>query len=111
MKTAASTIALMGHQAGKTDELVGTAGVAQIAKDQLGAKETKAKLRQSAKAATNALVSLGQQQLVLNHLQPRWLRGLVTQLLDAGEEVGFDLLDQLREAGAEAVHKRLEFRL
>lgn len=98
MKTASSAAVLLSHDA-RQHELMGTAAVSQIAKDQMNVQEVKAQLRQSTKKAANALVKLGQGQMVLGHLQPRWLRREVERLLDLGEEVSFEDVAAIRARG------------
>lgn len=88
-----------GMAKGVEPELVGTKGVERIARDQAAVAERKKALRQSARRATNALAKIGQNQVVLGHIQPRWLRAKVEQLLDAGEEVSFERLAELKAAG------------
>lgn len=110
MKTASSTVALLSGDA-KTHELMGTQAVSKIAKDQAAVTEHRKALRQTARRATNALVKLGQDQIVLGHIQPRWLRAQVTRLLDFDEEVTPELLTQLREAGREEAEAHITHRL
>lgn len=77
----------------------GIAGVAQIAKDQAAAKQSRAMVKGSARRATEALVALSHTQIVLAHLQPRWLRAEVERRLDAGEDVDTGTLVELRKGG------------
>lgn len=82
-----------------TNELVGTRGVEQIAKDQAAVGERKRALRQSARDASNVLVEMGNRHLVLGHIHPRWLRQEVERRLDLGEDVDGARLAELRAAG------------
>lgn len=96
MKTAGS-IAAYGKHVTQTPELVGTAGIAEIARRQQAAQRHRGQLKRSAKAAANALV--GVQQLELKHIHPRWLRTTVAELLDAEMPVSFELVEALRARG------------
>lgn len=97
--TMGSIAAIIAGTAVKRDELVGTDGVQQIIRNQDRAKEAKAQVRQSARRAASALVALGQRQIVLAHIQPRWLRAVVELKLDAGEDVTFEDVAELRKRG------------
>jgi len=97
--TMGAMAALIAGTTVKRDELVGTEGVQRIIRDQDRVKSAKAQVRQSTRRAANALVSLGQRQLVLAHLQPRWLRQMVEAKLGAGEDVTFEDVTELRKAG------------
>lgn len=92
--------AMKGHQAGKTDDLVGTRGVEQIAENQARAKAMRGNLKRSARKAAAALTRMGQNTIVLNHIQPRWLRAEIERRLDAGETIDEERVEQLRAIGA-----------
>jgi hypothetical protein len=103
MKTAASVAALTKElPKGRTEGvtvLEGTQGVEQIARDQKLAKASRGVIKASARRAAEALVALSHTQIVLTHLQPRWLRAEVERRLDAGEDVDTDKIAELRALG------------
>lgn len=86
-------------QRGEYTELKGTAGLGQVIREQNAVSERKAALRRSATAATKALVKISQKQIVLGHIQPRWLRKAAEAMLDNGEEVTAERLAELRTFG------------
>lgn len=94
---AASAALLTGRHMGENGpELIGTRAVDKIAQDQRDVLAAKKAMNRSVRRATNALVQIGQKQIVLGHIHPRWLRKEVEQLLDLGVEVDQSVIDVIR---------------
>jgi hypothetical protein len=54
---------------------------------------------QIARADHGDLVRASQQQIVLGHIHPRWLRAEVERRLDRGEDIDAERIEQLRAMG------------
>lgn len=99
--TAAASVALLGHGApaarANTTVVDGALGLMQVRRKQLEANDVRAQQRRTLKAAVRDLTRMGQQQIVLGHIHPRAFREYVRSVMDTGDTVTFEDLDQMRK--------------
>jgi len=108
MQTASSVLALTAAtpeaaMTGKprSQEHVGIDGALEVARLSKSPRSYRGVMRRKSRSATNALVSLDQEKIVLGHIHPRWLREAVAVVMGHGVDVDQAMVLVMRAAGTD----------